>query len=96
MDIIPKEGDEKEHVGLIPLLFVNYLLGLGICYIGQRTKNPKEFFGGIVFFAVMIAGILSGPNAMWVLGLLSLGSWAYIAVRLVWIAVKKEAGIKLF
>jgi len=89
MGIIPKEGEKRENIGIIPLVIVNYLLGLGIAFIGQRMKNRYEFLGGLAFFVMVVASFFISPLLSTILGLFS---WAYVIIRLIWIFVKKETG----
>lgn len=106
MGIIPKEGEKKEAIGLIPLVIVHYVLALGIAYIGQRTKNRIEFFAGmglLVFLIGYVAVYLLSegfsaerPEFTLPYFLLTLGSWIYIAGRMLWIKMKKETEIRLF
>jgi len=63
MGILPKEGDPKEQIGLLPLIVVHYLIGLGIAYVGQRTKNQLEFFCGLAVFVIAIAAIFLAANS---------------------------------
>ena len=107
MGIIPKDGEEKEAVGVIPVLLVHYLLGLGIVVLGQRTKNVLEFWGGVsvfliaiffLFYSIAVGGGMSFFQAN-LLGtiyvLFSLLIWLYIIGRLIWIAVKKETKLTI-
>ncbi|MFH1261556.1 MAG: hypothetical protein ABIJ10_06740 [Candidatus Micrarchaeota archaeon] len=43
MGFIPKKDDQKESVGVISVVLVHWLFGLGILFIGQKTKNTIEF-----------------------------------------------------
>jgi hypothetical protein len=107
MGIIPKSGEEKEHVGVIVLLFVHYVIGLGIAYLGQRTKNVLEFWAGIVTF-IIVMGFLAlyilTPGAPAAFENSPMGSayimftfltWVYVIVRLAWIYWKKETGLAI-
>ncbi len=108
MGIIPKNGEQKETVGVISLLVAHYLLGLGIAVIGQRTKNVMEFWFGIAVFLVAVgaliffvtaAGSVAAFQASWLgilYGLFSLATWLYIILRLIWIFIKKETKLALF
>jgi hypothetical protein len=101
MGIIPKSSDAKEAVGIIPLLILHYVIGIGIAFIGQKTKNVAEFWAGIIVFLVtmcFLALYISAPDAaafetspagaLYVF--FSLVTWAYILGRVIWIYMKKE------
>lgn len=101
MGIIPKQGEAKEPIGIIGVLVVHYLAGLGITVIGQRTKNITEFWGGVVFFILMVSFLImevsgfestdafldSDIGTLYLLS--SLISWIYVIARLIYIYVKK-------
>jgi hypothetical protein len=107
MGIIPKEGEKKESIGIIPLIVVHHIMGFGILMVGQRTKNVFEFWGGLavfliaVFYLFMGFSILGTPEnfSESLMGILytlySLVTWLYLLVRLIWIFVKKETKISI-
>lgn len=107
MGIIPKEGEEKEPIGVISLVLAHYVLGLGILIIGQRTKNVYEFWGGLLVFLFIIGYVFLGLMASgssdafmgsWfavIYALLSLMTWIYIVARLAWIVIKKETRLTI-
>ena len=90
-DVKIKEKENKvekqEPIGVISLIIAHFLLGAGIAIIGQRTKNKMEFYGGLVFILVYIGIFIfeftSKIDLVGCLrGLLGLGSWIYIIIRL--------------
>ncbi len=108
MGIIPKSGEQKEAIGVLSLLFVHYLLGVGIAIVGQRTKNVIEFWCGVLVFVIavslllyflVVAGSVEAFRASLssvLYGLFSLMTWFYIIVRLIWIFIKKETKLTPF
>ena len=86
-----KDKEKQEPIGVISLILAHFLLGAGIAVIGQRTKNKPEFYAGLAFIVFVIGFyILEFITAYsisdligCIRGLVVLGSWAYIIIRLV-------------
>jgi hypothetical protein len=110
MGLIPKKGDAKESIGVIPVVVVHLLLGLGIMLIGQRTKNVAEFWAGLAFFLFIIAAAFvsaflhyqiyaSGPSLDSLFNifrsLAAILSWIYILLRLFLLDRNKEVKVTL-
>ncbi len=94
MGIIPKKGDKKEPIGLIPLVLAHVIIGLGITVVGQRTKNRNEFLGGIIVFLVVLSSFFNSGLGLAV-PLISILSWIYLLGRIALIYKSKEVEIKL-
>ncbi|MCX8194513.1 MAG: hypothetical protein N3G22_00170, partial [Candidatus Micrarchaeota archaeon] len=51
---------KKEYLPVLLILLVHYLISAGIVAIGQRMKNKKEFYGGILLILIILGlGIYS-------------------------------------
>ena len=93
---------EKEPISLVVLVVAHFLIGAGIMYIGEKTKNRREFLGGIAFILIAIIAYLA-PATVLDLGVVAFGaffmlsalSWLYLLVRLHLINQKKEVELKL-
>ncbi len=107
MGIIPKNGEQKESVGIVSVIIAHYILGIGIAVLGQRTKNVAEFWGGIIIFILAVGLLLFFVSAAGsvesfrtslsgvLYTLFSLMTWLYVLLRFVWIYVKKETKLTL-
>ena|GEM_PF-5364437 len=96
MSIIPKEGNKKEAIVLLPLFILHQFLGIGIMFIGQRMKNRTEFIGGFLYFVWLLYSIFLGTSRSFlVYNISAILGWVYVIGRLLWIYSKKENQIKV-
>ena len=45
---------EKEPISIIILVFAHFIIGGGIAYIGQQTKNTREYHAGLLFILLAL------------------------------------------
>jgi len=45
---------KKEPIGALKIIILHVVLGAGVAYVGQKTKNKNEFLAGTVIVALQM------------------------------------------